>query len=64
MSGAVLRDVVTAENWGAHAPRVLVGKPGRSFTRVTAAASRNELWFLFLFADALRPDSHRFKTTG
>jgi hypothetical protein len=27
--------------WGAHAARVLVGKPGRSFTRVTAAARRN-----------------------
>ena len=29
--------------WGAHASSVVVGKPGRSFTRVTAASCRNEL---------------------
>src|ERR1700676_3907695 len=28
-----------AEVWGAHPPRVRFGKPGRSFTRVTAAPS-------------------------
>src|SRR5215831_17712791 len=29
--------------WGAHASSVLVGKPGRSSTRVTAGSCRNEL---------------------
>jgi hypothetical protein len=42
MSGAT--GVKRSRVWGAHAARVLVGKPGRSFTRVTAAARRNELF--------------------
>ena len=38
-------DSTDATDWGAHAARVLVGKPGRSFTCVTAAARRNNLLF-------------------
>ena len=46
--------LVAAENWGAPRKRSWLVKPVLS--EVEGAASRNELWLLFLSADALRPD--------